>query len=138
MGLPDRICFGLSILIARSVSDEAIQNGMWGSGSLRFARNDGNYVRGMTSCASIPVVRQHRQRRDLDAFLDQLARLLRRGFAKDRPMLDVAVMHLARFARELLADIVGVLHDMVAQLFQLGAQQAPVRPAQARGGGPSC
>src|SRR3954466_12486728 len=42
----------------------------------------------------IPVVRQHRQRRDFDALVDQRAGLVRRGLAVDRAMLDIAVMHL--------------------------------------------
>src|SRR6516165_2816651 len=74
--------------------------------------------------ASIPVVRQHWQRRDFDAFVDQAAGLLRRGLAVDRAMFDVAVMHLAGFGGKALADIVGVLDDMIAQLLELGAQLA--------------
>ncbi|GCC49613.1 hypothetical protein chiPu_0033975, partial [Chiloscyllium punctatum] len=44
--------------------------------SLRAPRNHGR--------ASIPVFRQRRQRRDLDAFVDQRARFLGRGLAVDR------------------------------------------------------
>src|ERR1700709_1572909 len=33
----------------------------------------------------VPVVRQHRQRRHLDAFVDQRTRFFRRGLAIDRP-----------------------------------------------------
>ena len=80
--------------------------------------------------ASIPIFRQGRQRRDLDAFVDQRACLVRRGLAVDRPMFDVAVMHLARFIGEALADIVGVLDDVVAKFLQLGAQLALLRHQQ--------
>src|SRR3974390_1008951 len=83
--------------------------------------------------ASIPVVRQHRQRRDFDAFVDQAAGLLRRGLTVDRTMFDVAIMHLAGFAGKALADIVGVLDDMIAQLLELGAQLALLRHHQLRG-----
>src|ERR1700694_3013814 len=44
-------------------------------------------------------------------------------------------MHLAGFVRKTLADIVGVLDDMVAQLLDLGAQFALLRHQQRRGGG---
>src|SRR5258705_3165546 len=47
-------------------------------------------------------------------------------------MLNVAVMHLARFIGKTLADIVGVLHDMVAQFLDLGAQLAFLRHQQRR------
>src|SRR6266436_5671966 len=68
----------------------------------------------------IPVFRQHRQRR---------------YFAVDRAMLDIAVMHLAGLVGKTLADIVGVLHDMIAQFLELGAQLALLRHQQRRGGG---
>src|SRR6202161_2789159 len=45
-------------------------------------------------------------------------------------MLDIAVMHLAGFVRKTFADIVGVLHDMIAQLPELGAQLALLRHHQ--------
>src|ERR1700692_2836610 len=45
----------------------------------------------MGGCASVAVVRQHRQRRYLDAFVDQSARFLRRSLAVDRTVLDIAV-----------------------------------------------
>ncbi len=57
----------------------------------------------------VALVGQHRQRVELDAFLVQLLGLLRRGLAVDRAVLDLAVMHLARFFGKFLADIVGVL-----------------------------
>src|SRR5271165_806116 len=69
--------------------------------------------------ASVPIFRQHREGGDLDAFVDQRARLFRRGVAVDRSVLDLAIMHLARFVGEALADIVGVLDDVVAQFLQL-------------------
>src|SRR6266404_1754902 len=75
----------------------------------------------------IPVFRQHRQRRYFDAFLDQGARFVRRSLAVDRAMLDIAVMHLAGLVGKTLADIVGVLHDMIAQFLELGAQLALLR-----------
>ena len=82
------------------------------------------------ACGIIPVVRQHRQRRDLDAFVDQRARFVGRGLAVDRAMLDIAVMHLARFVGETLADIVGILDDVIAQFLELGAQLALLRHHQ--------
>ena len=57
----------------------------------------------------IPLVRQHGQRMKLDAFLVQLLGVLRRRFAVDRAVLDLAVVHLARFLGKFLADIVGIL-----------------------------
>ena len=75
----------------------------------------------------ISIVRQHRQRRYLDAFVDQGARFVGRGFAVDRAVLDIAVMHFPRFIGKALADIVGVLHDMLAQFLELGAQLALLR-----------
>src|SRR5580658_5710919 len=78
----------------------------------------------------IPVVRQYRQRRYLDAFVDQSARFVRRRLAVDRAVLDIAIMHLAGFIRKPLADIVGVFDDMVAQFLQLGAQFALLRHHQ--------
>src|ERR1700757_1559697 len=67
---------------------------------------------------SIPIFRQHRERGVLDAFVDQRARLFRRGFAVDRAVLDLAVMHLAGFIGEALADIIGGLDDVVAQFLE--------------------
>jgi drug/metabolite transporter (DMT)-like permease len=75
----------------------------------------------------VAVFRQYRQRRDLDAFVDQRPRFIRRCLAIDRAVLDIAVMHLAGFIRKALADIIGVFHDVVAQLFQFGAQLALLR-----------
>src|ERR1700733_7993904 len=45
-------------------------------------------------------------------------------------MLDIAVMHFAGFVGKALADIVGVLHDMIAQFPELGAQLALLRHHQ--------
>ncbi len=73
----------------------------------------------------------------------------RRGFAVDRAVLDLAVVHLARFFGKFLADIVGVLGEVVAQFLELGAELALLRrhhrdrravspapvPAPARSGG---
>ena len=70
----------------------------------------------------IPLFRQHGQRMKLDAFLVQFLGVLRRRLAVDRAMLGLAVVHLARFFRKLLADIVGVRREVIAQLFQLGAE----------------
>src|SRR5262249_28449258 len=50
-----------------------------------------------------------------------------------RAMLLVAIVHGAGFVRETLTDIVGVLHDVIAQLLDLGAQLALLRHHQ-RGG----
>ena len=54
-----------------------------------------------------------------DAFLVQLLGLVGRGFAVDRAVLDLAVMDLARLFGEFLADIIGVLGDVVAQFLEL-------------------
>src|SRR6185312_5821397 len=78
------------------------------------------------------VIRQHRQRRNLDAFVDQRTRFLGRGLAVDRPVLDIAVMHLARFVGKALADIVGIFHDVIAQFLDLGAQLDFLRHQQRR------
>src|SRR5882757_1979934 len=83
-----------------------------------------------TGSASVPVVRQHRQRGDFDAFVDQGAGFVGRGLAIDRAVLDIAVMHLAGFVGEALADIVGVPGDVIAQFLQLGAQLALLRHQQ--------
>src|SRR4051812_42810697 len=47
-------------------------------------------------------------------------------------MLDVAIVHFSRFIGKTLADIVGVLDDMVAQFLDLGAQLAFLRHQQRR------
>ena len=82
---------------------------------------------GAVSFALIPLVRQHRQRVEFDAFLVQLLGVLGRGLAVDRAVLDLAVVHLARFFGKLPADIVGVLGQVVAQLLELGAELALLR-----------
>ena len=76
---------------------------------------------------SVPLVRQHRQRMELDAFLVQFLGLLRRGLAVDRAVLDLAVVHLARFFGKFLADIVGILGEVVAQFLELRAELALLR-----------
>src|SRR5438128_338511 len=81
---------------------------------------------------SMPLVRQHRERGAFDAFVDKRARLVRRGLAVDRAMFDIAVMHLARFVGEALADIVGILYDVIAQFLELDAQFALLRHQQRR------
>src|SRR5262249_24619967 len=60
----------------------------------------------------------------LDALVGKLLGLLGRGLAVDRAMLDLAVVHLARFLGKLLSDIVGVLHEVVAELLELLAKLA--------------
>src|SRR5439155_7114721 len=65
---------------------------------------------------SIPLVRQHRQGMEFDSLLVQLLGVLRRGLAVDRAVVDVAVVHLARFFGKFLADIVGILGEVLAQL----------------------
>src|SRR6267378_542956 len=62
-------------------------------------------------------------------------RLLRSGSALHPARLDVAVVHLAGFVWKALADIVGVLHDMIAQFAELGAQFALLRHQQRRRSG---
>src|SRR6266851_3137222 len=76
---------------------------------------------------SIALVGQDRQRVELDAFLDELGGIGARCLAVDRAMLDLAVMHLSRFLGKFLADVIGVLDDVVAQLLELGAQLAFLR-----------
>ncbi|MGY3121893.1 drug/metabolite transporter (DMT)-like permease [Bradyrhizobium sp. S3.14.4] len=78
----------------------------------------------------VPIFRQRRQRRHLDAFVDQRLCLVGRSLAIDRTVLLVAVMHRAGFVRKTLADIVGVLDDVIAQLLELGAQLALLRHHQ--------
>ena len=51
----------------------------------------------------------------------------RRRLAVDRAMLDLAVVHLARLLGKFLADIVGILGEVVAQLLQLRAELALLR-----------
>src|SRR6202166_4186151 len=119
-----------SPVIARSEATKQSILSVRIDGLLRFARNDAEPR--ATANASVPVIRQHRQRRDLDAFVDQRARFVRRGFAVDRAVLDAAVMHLARFVGEALADIVGVFDDVIAQFLDLGAQLALLRHQQRR------
>ncbi len=70
----------------------------------------------------IPLVRQHRQRVKLDAFLVQFLGVFGDRLAVDRAMLDLAVVHLAGVFRKLVADIVGVRGQVIAQLLQLGAE----------------
>src|SRR5215469_13792680 len=77
--------------------------------------------------ASIVLVRQNRQWVDLDAFLVQVLRLLGRGLAVDRAVLELAVVHLARLFGKFPADVLGVLGEMVAQLLELAAQRALLR-----------
>src|SRR5262245_51477516 len=73
---------------------------------------------------SVPLVRQHRQRVELDAFLVQRLGVVRGGFAVDRAVLDLAVVHLAGLFGELLANVVGVRRQVLAQLLELGAELA--------------
>src|SRR5262249_25068227 len=79
------------------------------------------------TCGSIALVRQDGKRVELDAFLVQVLRLLRRGLAVDRAVLDLAVVHLARLVWKLAADVLGVLDEMVAHLPELRAQLALLR-----------
>ena len=58
----------------------------------------------------------------LDTFFVQLLSLIRRRFAIDRTVFDLAIMHLARFFRKLPADIVGIFHKVLAQFLELLAQ----------------
>src|SRR5439155_23887662 len=62
-----------------------------------------------------------------DAFFVQLLGVLGRGFAVDRAMLGLAVMHLARFLGKFLADIVGIRRQVIAQLLQLLAELVLLR-----------
>ena len=75
----------------------------------------------------IALVRQHRQRVELDPLLVQLPGLLGRGLAVDRAVLDLAVVHLARLLGKLRPDIVGALGEVLAQFLQLLAELAFLR-----------
>ncbi len=85
--------------------------------------------RGGAGGSLVPIFRQRRQRRDLDAFVDQRLGLFRRGLAVDRTVLLVAVMHRAGFVGEALADIVGVLDDVIAQFLQFAAEAHAPAPS---------
>src|SRR5215203_3493472 len=63
----------------------------------------------------------------LDAFIEQLLRLLGRGLAVDRTVLGLPVVHLARFLGELAADVLGVFGEVVAQFLEFGAEFALLR-----------
>src|SRR5262249_8935417 len=75
----------------------------------------------------VALVGQQGQRVKLDPLFVQLFGLIGTGLAVDRAVLDLAVVHLARLFGKFLADIVGVLHDVVAQLLQLLAKLALLR-----------
>src|SRR5262249_48404849 len=75
----------------------------------------------------VALVGQHGQRVKLDPFLVQLFGLIGSGLTIDRAVLDLAVMHLARLFGKFLADIVGILCEVVAQLLQLRAKLAALR-----------
>src|SRR5262252_3680052 len=64
---------------------------------------------------------------ELNALVVQFLRLLGRGFAVDRAVLDLAVMHLARLIGKLAADVLGIPGEVVAQLLELGAHLAFLR-----------
>src|SRR5260370_37705346 len=81
-------------------------------------------MRATESTALIPLVRQHRQGMDLDPFLVQLSRLVGRGLAVDRAVVDLAVVHLAGLLGKFRPDIVGVPGQVLAQLLELLAQLA--------------
>ena len=59
-----------------------------------------------------------------DPLLVQRLGVITRGFAVDRTVLDLAVMHAARLFGTFAADIIGVLDQVVAQLLELRAQLA--------------
>jgi hypothetical protein len=59
---------------------------------------------------------------EFDAFFGQFLRLVGRGLAIDRAMLDLTVMHLARLVGKFRPDIVRILRQVVAQLLELGAE----------------
>src|SRR3974390_311168 len=71
---------------------------------------------------SIPLVWQNRQRVEFDPFLREILGFLGRGHAVDGAVLNLTVVHLARFLGEFCADIVGILCELLAQLLQLGAE----------------
>src|SRR5215475_9233120 len=76
---------------------------------------------------SVPLVWQHGQRMKLDPVLVQLLRLIRRGLAVDRAVLDLAVVHLARFFGKSRPNIIGVSDEMFAQFLQFAAELALLR-----------
>src|SRR4030081_3029502 len=74
----------------------------------------------------IALVRQPRQRMEFDALLVEVLGFLGRRFAEDRAVLDLAVMHLARFLGEFAADILRIPGEVVAQFLQLAAESPPL------------
>src|SRR5262245_312174 len=86
----------------------------------RQSRMRGRHRRG--SRPSVPLVGQHRQRMEFDSFLVQLLGVLERSLAVDRAVIDLAIVHLAGFLGEFLADVIGILGEVLAQLLELLAQ----------------
>src|SRR5262249_15843300 len=68
------------------------------------------------------AARNPRQAAELDAFLGQRLCFLFRGLAIDAALVTLAVVDLARFIGELVADMLAVLLDMLAHLEQRLAQ----------------
>src|SRR5437879_10722363 len=64
---------------------------------------------------------------EFDPFLGKILGILRRGFAVDRAVVDLAVVHLARLFGKFLADVVGVLGQVLTQLPELLAKLALLR-----------
>ena len=55
---------------------------------------------------------------EIDAFFHQLFGFLGRGFTMDRTGFFFAIVNLARFVRELVADIIAIFLDLLFQLVQ--------------------
>ena len=72
-------------------------------------------------------VGQHRERVKLDSLLVHFLGILRRGLAVNRAVVQLAVMHLARHLGKLLAYIIGVPGEMVAQFLELLTELAFLR-----------
>src|SRR5712692_10962726 len=70
----------------------------------------------------IALVRQHRKRRELDAFVVQRLGVFRRCDPIDRAVLGLAVVHLAGFLGKPRPDVLGILDKMVAQFPELLAK----------------
>src|SRR3954469_16598332 len=75
----------------------------------------------------ISFIRQHGQGKERNAFLVQFPGVIGRGFAIDRAVLGFAVVHLACFLGKLLAHIVGIRRQMIAQLLELPAELVLLR-----------
>jgi hypothetical protein len=66
----------------------------------------------------IQFLRHNRNRQDRDPLLDQSARFLHGRFAANMAVRNIALVHLAGFARKSVSDIFAFAHHFVAESFQ--------------------